>query len=844
MGAAEWSPGALLREGAVDGAFRDSLCELTDLSARVCGTSAALLWVAPGGRELVRVGCGLERPGEESAAVEACSAAAQRGELYAGSASSRDSAAPGQAECAAWAFAAVPLAGPEGRAVGALCVLDRGGKPIRSDQLALLRALARHTSGEVRRHGRLLELQAEIADRTRTADELDMLFHLSLDMLCIAGFDGYFKRINRAWERTLGYTREELLSKPYLDLVYPDDREATLRQAASLSGGANVISFENRYVCRDGSLKWLAWAAAPMPEQRLVYAAARDITERRLAEEDLHRYARNLEEARQVEAENAGRLTQLVRELESARARAERAARAKSEFLAAMSGEIESAMAHIRESTDQVLQTELNPVQVRHLNAVRDAAGSLSNLTGNILDFSRIETGQIDLERVEFSLRDALDAATKSLAPSAHQKGLELACEVLSGVPDGLVGDPTRLHQVVLILLSNAIKFTARGEVVLRVEQQSETEDEALLHLAVSDTGIGIPPERHESVFDAFGPDEPEPRRRPGIGLGLALAARLVDAMKGHMWVESEPAQGSTFHVTARFELQKGAARRPVARKSGDLRDVPVLVVDDNATSRRILVEMLSQWHVRVEAADTAAGALSALQRAARCGRPFALALIDAGMPEVNGIALAGMIRRDSQLARTQVLMLAPAGMQAGCARLKELGILDCLTKPVRQSELLDMAVRAVRGQAGAGPAAGSTTEPAQEHVSAKADTAQVFDAQGTIERLGGDAQLLRQLVALFLDDSPRLLARVRKALESGDPNALTHAVHTIKGAIANFVAPVSLEAARALEAHVRQRDFHGAPGALLELEREVATLQLAFSEFAPRRAKKDRPSA
>ncbi len=840
MAAAEWSPGFHLRAGAVGDSFRDSLCELTGLSARVCRTSSALLWVAPDGREVVRVGCGLEQPGEETAAVEACSAAAHLGELYVGSGLEQPSGAPVEGGATAWSFAAFPLAGSGNTAVGALCVLDRGGNPILPDQLTLLRALAQHAASEVRRHGELLQLQAEIADRTRTAEELDMLFHLSLDMLCIAGFDGYFKRINPAWERTLGYTRAELLARPYLEFVHPDDREPTLRQAANLSAGSNVISFENRYVCRDGSLKWLAWAAAPIPEQQLVYGAARDITERRLAEEDLHRYARNLEEARQVEAENAGRLTQLVRELESARARAERAARAKSEFLAGMSDEIESAMASIRESTDRVLQTQLDGEQVRHLNAVREAAGSLSNLTGNILDFSRIETGRIDLERVEFSLRDVLDASAKSLAPSAHEKGLELACEIGSDVPDGLVGDPARLRQVVAILISNAVKFTERGEVLLRVESQSETEDDVLLHVAVIDVGIGIPPERLESVFDAYAPGEREPRRRSGSGLGLPLAARLVEAMKGRIWVESEPGQGSTFHLTARFELQKSAARRPVARKSGDLRDVPVLVVDDNATSRRILVDMLSQWHMRVEAADGAAGALAALQRAARCGRPFALALIDAAMPEVNGIALAGMIRRDPQLARTPVLMLAPAGMQAGCARLKELGIVDCLPKPVRQSELLDMAVRAVRAHTGEGPSGGPAAGP--EHAPERADGSRVLDAQATIERLGGDTQLLRQLAALFLEDGPRLLARVKKALESGDSNALNQAVHTIKGAIGNFVAPVSLDAARTLETHVRRQDLQGAAGALRELEREVSTLQLALSEFAPRRGKKGRP--
>jgi PAS domain S-box-containing protein len=844
LGASEWSLGDLSRKGALDDAFRDALCELTDLCARVCDTSAALLWLAPGGRELVRIGCGFEVSGEESAALEACAGAVGRGETYAGSAVSHQASGLPSHETPAWSFAAVPLDGPDNEPIGALCILDRGLDFLRPEQVAAVNAIARHVSGEVRRHAQFVVLQTEIAERTRTADELNSLFQLSIDMLCIAGFDGYFKRINPAWERTLGYTQQELLSRPYLDFVHPDDRESTLREAAKLSGGGNVIAFENRYVCPDGSFRWLAWAAASMTDQQLVCAAARDITERKLAEEDMQRYARDLEGARQMEAENASRLNQLVRELDAARARAERAARAKSEFLVGMTDEIAFAMENIRKSTELVLRSELNPDQIRHLGAVRDAAETLSNLTGNILDFTRIDAGQIDLDRVEFGLRDTIEAAVKSLALAAQEKGLELACEICPDVPDGVVGDPSRLRQIVLILVGNAIKFTDRGEVLLRVEQLAEGEDDAELHVAVSDTGIGIAAERHESVFIAFSQDGTGSGRKAGAGLGLALAARLVEAMKGRIWVESEPGKGSTFHLTARFELQKGAARRPVAKKSGDLRDVSILVADDNAATRRILAEVLCQWHMRVEAVESGAAALAALEQSARSGRPFTLALIDAVMPELNGIALAGKIRRDPLLAGVRILMLSPAGMQSGCDRLKEMGILDCLTKPVRQSELLDAAVRAVHSPAGgeSGSSAASVPAPPDAAQAAAAEAARVFDRPATLDRLGGDGQLLRQLAGMFLEDSPRLLGRVRKALDLGDPKPLTHAVHTLKGAISNFVAPLSLEAAREVEAHVRQHDITAAADAFVALEREVSTLQLALSEFAPRRSRTRRP--
>ncbi len=302
----------------------------------------------------------------------------------------------------------------------------------------------RQTNGDILWDGFLLDVTA----RKQAEEERDRFFTLSIDMLCIAGFDGYFKHLNPAWEKTFGFTKEELLAKPFLDFVHPDDRTATLAATTQLStSGVEIVSFENRYLCKDGSYKWLAWDAAPFAEQQRIYAVARDITERKRTEEELQK------------AKNA----------------AEAATRAKSEFLANMSHEIRTPMNGIIGMTELALDTELTPEQREYLTMVKDSADSLLRLINDILDFSKIEAGKLDLEPIDFSLRDNLESMIKTLAMRAHKKGLELACHIPPEVPDTLVGDPGRLCQIVLNLAGNAIKFTELGRGGRRGRQSLES---------------------------------------------------------------------------------------------------------------------------------------------------------------------------------------------------------------------------------------------------------------------------------------------------------------------------------------------------------------------------------
>jgi PAS domain S-box-containing protein len=537
--------------------------------------------------------------------------------------------------------------------------------------------------------------------RKRAEEELDRFFTMSLDMLCIAGTDGYFKRVNPAWEKTLGFTREELLARPYVDFIHPDDREGTAARAGGLAKGEEVVSFENRYACKDGTYRWLFWKAAADLDVKRIYAMARDVTERRRAEEALE--------------ENATRLALLVQELERARQRAEEAARVKSDFLANMSHEIRTPMNAVVGMTDLALSTELSAEQRGYLSTVKVSARALLDLVDDILDLSKIEAGRLELDRIEINVRETVEDAIKVLAVRAGEKGLELACRLSPAVPPILMGDPGRVRQVVLNLVGNAIKFTDRGEVVLEAEVESQDEDEVLLRFSVRDTGIGVPADKQGQIFAPFTQaDNSTTRRFGGSGLGLAISAQLVEMMGGHLAMTSEPGRGSTFYFTARFQRARRAAPPPVRRPARvDLSGLPVIIVDDNATNRQILSEMLTNW--KMQPTTTAGGgeALAHMKGALAAGRPFQLILSDGQMPEMDGFMLAETVKRDPELRSLPIILLTSAGRPGDGARCRKLGIAGFLNKPVKQSELLDTIAAVMAGETPSGTQRADEDAPA-----------------------------------------------------------------------------------------------------------------------------------
>src|SRR5438477_4554942 len=507
--------------------------------------------------------------------------------------------------------------------------------------------------------------------------------------------DGRFLRVNQKFCTILGYPRDELLQRTGQEITHPEDLDAGVELAeALLRGESPGFTLEKRYVRRDGSPVWVDLSVslqrdgAGKPDYFI--GIVQDISNRK----------------------------RLEGELRQAKEAAEAANRAKDDFLANVSHEIRTPMNAIIGMTELVLDTPLDEDQRQGLKTVKSAADSLLGLINDLLDFSKIEAGKLELVPVDFSVREAVGDTLRALAVRAHKKGLELIYQVQPDVPDALVGDAGRLRQVLLNLAGNAVKFTDEGEVVVRVEinqgdgpPPSPGAGEVGLRFTVSDTGIGIPPDQQERIFRAFEQEDTSTTRKyGGTGLGLTIAARLVALMGGTVTVDSAPGRGSTFALTARFGRQRHPPEPVPALPPVSLHNLPVLVVDDNATNRHILAEWLRGWQMDPTAVGDGMAAMDALWHRAANGRPHALVLLDGRMPDADGLAVAGMIRERAELAATRIILLTSGERPGDPARFRELRIDAQLLKPVQQDELLETIYRVMSRTQGNAPTLARTT--------------------------------------------------------------------------------------------------------------------------------------
>ncbi len=645
-------------------------------------------------------------------------------------------------------------------------------------------------------------LARDITAQRESETRFTELFETLQEGVYFCGPEGKLVDVNPAMVRMLGYShRDELMGRNIRQLffetplnLFPQrtqtDHSTSLTREISLrkKDGTPIFCLDNSNATVDANGRMVRHQGTLV-----------DITVRRQARQDL----------------------------EKAKEAAEAANAAKSAFLAHMSHEIRTPMNAIIGMTELTLDSSLNAEQREFLTMVRDSGKSLLTLINDILDFSKIEAGKLNLDVTEFHLRDAIGDTVKILELRAKQKGLELSSQVSPNTPDGLLGDPGRLRQILFNLIDNAIKFTERGGVALRIDLESQSEQEAFLHFCVTDSGIGIPEEKQRVVFEAFAQaDDSTTRKYGGTGLGLSISSRLVGLMAGEIWVESAENRGSKFHFTARFGKQKDSASRPPSREGSRPnalkrrsldggRKLRILIVEDNAANQIVAEKLLGKQGHSVAVTGNGREALAALDR-----ERFDLILMDIQMPEMSGLEATAAIRQREKESGgyTPIIATTASAMKEDKERCLKAGMDGYISKPIDKADLY-RAIDEVAGRFGAADLSGRSQDAA-------------FDSKAALESLGGDLGLLREVAAIYLAESPKHVARIREAVKNQDAKLLEYSAHALRGTAANLLGQGVMEAASRLEEIGRTGSVAGSEEVMELLDQEVEKFQRALGEF------------
>jgi len=551
--------------------------------------------------------------------------------------------------------------------------------------------------------------QAEDALR-ESEERLRDLFDNASELIQSVDMDGHFIYVNKACVEALGYKQEEIENLTIWDIIHPDHLKKAKAGYRKLISGGSDSNIETVFISKTSvPIQVEGGATVQLKDGNVVAIRSifRDITQRKHMEGELKAYRDHLEELvrertsefmvvnNQLNDELAERKN-IEKALRQAKDTADVANKAKSEFLARMSHEIRTPIHGIMGTLDLVMSSRLEREQRQYLDMAKSSADSLLNVINDILDFSKIEAGKMEIENIDFNLPATVDETCETMAVSAFRKGLELTCHLANDVPRALIGDSARLRQILINLVGNSIKFTGHGEIAVSATLERETKKEVIIHFMVRDTGIGILPESQNMIFENFQQaDGSVSRQYGGTGLGLTICRQLVSQMGGRIWLESTSGQGSTFHFTVKFAKQsqrKQKALLPVDMP--ELKDLPLLLVDDNMASRLILAEVLDNWGFRVTAVDNGPAAIQELSRTRNTSESFRLILLDKNMPTIDGFAVAEKILQESAHSHDIIMMLPPDNVSNDLSRCQELGISVHVVKPMRRPVLREAVLK------------------------------------------------------------------------------------------------------------------------------------------------------